>query len=44
VNDFVAVARANHGDVVDALRGMREKIGNVDAILAVFGELARGAE
>ena len=44
VDDHVAVARADHGDVVDAAGDVREEVGDLDAALAVLPERPPGAE
>ena len=44
VDDHVAVARADDGEVVDALGRVREQVGDFDAALAVFLKRALGAE
>ena len=44
VDDHVAVARADDGDVVDALRRVREQVGDLDAALAVLLERPLRAE
>src|SRR5205823_11156973 len=44
VDNAVAVAGTEHGEIIDASRRVREQVGNLDAGLAVFLEGAPAAE
>ena len=44
VDDHVAVARPDHGDVVDATGDVGEEVGDFDAALPILSERATGAQ